>query len=72
MYASRNFATKKALKEAVARGERVGYYQPGGYFEANHPNERGEVTLEGPYYPRPHTWYAVATVNDEGVIVKVR
>ncbi len=30
MYTSTDFKTKKALREAVAAGERVTYYQPAG------------------------------------------
>ena len=69
MYTRQNFKTKKALREAVASGERVTYYQPGP-FGGNEPRD-GTVYLEGPHYPAAHTWYAEATVKD-GVIVKVR
>ena len=69
MYTDRNFKTKKALKEAVERGERVGYFQPGP-FGGNEPRE-GIITLEGPHFPEPHRWYARAKVKD-GVIVSVK
>jgi hypothetical protein len=69
MYTDRNFKTKKALKEAVAAGEVVGYYQPGP-FGGNEPRT-GKITLEGPHYPQAHTWYAEAEVVD-GRIVKVK
>lgn len=69
MYTNRNFKTKKALKEAVAAGETLGYYQPGP-FGGNEPLD-GEIFLEGPHYPAPHSWYAQATVKD-GRIVKVK
>ena len=69
MYTIKNFKTKKALKEAVAAGERVTYYQPGP-FGGNEP-QNGTIFLEGPHYPAAHTWYAQATVED-GVIVKVK
>jgi hypothetical protein len=68
MYTDRNFRTKKALKEAVAKGETVGIFQPGP-FGGDVPTD-GKVTLEGPHYPAPHSWYAQATVKD-GRIVKV-
>ena len=67
-YTDRNFKTKKALKEAVANGEQVTVYQPGGMFPCP---KNGPVTLEGPHYPQPHTWYAQATLKD-GIIVKVK
>jgi hypothetical protein len=66
-YTARNFKTKKALKEAVAAGEPVEIYEPGGW-----PVKRdGTVYLEGPHAPQPHSWYATATVKD-GVVVKVK
>jgi len=66
MYTVRNFKTKKQLKEAVAAGERVETYQPGGMFEGT---KNGSIALEGPHYPAAHTWYASAVVKD-GVIVQ--
>lgn len=65
-YTSTNFKTKKALKEAVKNGEKITVFSPGPF----PVNQNGRVTLEGPHYPAPHTWYATATVED-GVIVKV-
>lgn len=65
-YATTNFRTKKALKDAVKNGEEVHVYQPGPFG----PDVRdGEVTLEGPHFPEPHRWYATAEVKD-GVIIK--
>lgn len=66
MYTRRNFKTKKALKEAVAAGESVEVYQPGGLFPSQ---TDGSIVIEGPHYPEPHRWYAQATIKD-GVIVK--
>ena len=67
-YTDTNYPTKKALKEAVARGEKVTVYQPGPFG----PDVRdGRVALEGPHYPKPHTWYAEAQVKD-GVIITVK
>lgn len=69
MYTDRNFRAKKALKEAVAAGDEVTYFQPGP-FGGNEP-DTGEIFLEGPYYPEPHRWYAQAWVEN-GLIVKVK
>jgi hypothetical protein len=67
MYATTNFKTKKALKEAIAAGKEIGVFSPGPF-----PcPQNGNVTLEGPHYPAPHTWYATATVQ-AGVIVSVK
>ena len=68
MYTTKNFKTKKALKEAIARGEQISYYQPGP-FGGNEPRD-GTIVLEGPHYPEPHKWYATAQVVD-GQITKV-
>lgn len=69
MYTSVNFQTKKALKAAVARGEEITVYQPGP-FGGNEPTE-GRVSLEGPWYPQPHRWYAQGTLEG-GVLVRVK
>jgi hypothetical protein len=69
MYTVTNYRTKKALKEAVAAGEIVTYYQPGP-FGGNEP-ENGVFCCEGPHYPEAHKWYATCTAKD-GVIVKVK
>ena len=68
MYSLTNYATKKALKEAVARGEIVTVYQPGP-FGGNAPTD-GKVCLEGPHYPQPHKWYASVQLQG-GRVVKV-
>jgi hypothetical protein len=67
MYTSKNFPTKKALKEAVAAGERVTLFAPG----LGSPKENGAEYVEGPHYPKPHSWYAEVTMKD-GVVVKVK
>lgn len=66
MYTDINFKTKKALKEAVNSGEQVSTFQHGGMFPVKRD---GQITLEGPHYPKPHSWYASCQVKD-GIIVK--
>lgn len=76
MYSDVNFKSKKALKEAVAAGRRIGVYQPNDMFgrtEAVREQSKHEdvkVSVEGPHYPEAHRWYATVTVRD-GVITKV-
>lgn len=70
MYTRKNFKTKKALKEAVAAGERVEIYNPGASLTPEAPRD-GSVTLEGPHHPEPHKWYARAEMKD-GAVVKVK
>jgi hypothetical protein len=65
MYTTENFPSKAALKRAVAAGEEVKTFQPGGMFP---PKTEGQIALEGPHYPAAHSWYASARVVD-GVIV---
>jgi len=71
MYTEKNFKTKKALKEAIAKGEKIAVYQPNGdLFNVKVPSA-GNVTIEGPHYPAPHSWYATATLAG-GYVVKVK
>lgn len=67
MYCERNFRTKKELKEAVARGEKLRIFAPG----LGTPKENGTEFLEGAHYPAPHTWYAQVEMKD-GFIIKVK
>jgi hypothetical protein len=68
MYSVTNFKTKKALKDAVKSGDQVEVFQPGGFFAGK---TDGTITLEGPHYPAPHSWYAQATIANS-VIVSVK
>jgi hypothetical protein len=66
MYTTRNFKTKKALKDAVKAGEKVTIYAPG----FGTPVQNGYEFLEGPHYPEPHRWYAKVKM-EHGLVVKV-
>lgn len=70
MYVSPNFTSKKALKEAVAAGKEVTIFQPNGDLFGVVPPKDGDVSVEGPHYPKPHTWYARVRVAN-GKVVKV-
>lgn len=65
-YVNPNYAKKKQLIEAVKAGEDVEVFQPG----LGTIPENGTVGLEGPHYPKPHTWYATGTMEN-GRLVKV-
>lgn len=67
MYTDFNFKTKKELKEAVKAGKQVRVYAPG----LGQPKDNGMEFVEGPHYPKPHTWYAQVEMKD-GVIIKVK
>ncbi len=68
MYTCKNYASKKALVEDFKAGVKIETFQPGGMFPAVRD---GSITLEGPHYPKPHKWYASATVKD-GIITAVK
>lgn len=67
MYVDPNFPTKKALKEALAAGKTVEVFAPG----LGTVPQNGSVALEGPHYPKPHTWYAEGTMVN-GRLIKVK
>jgi hypothetical protein len=67
MYADTNFKTKKAFKEAVASGAKVRLYAPG----LGTPKTDGEEFVEGPHYPKPHSWYATVMMKD-GIVTSVK
>ncbi len=66
-YCEVNFRTKKELKLAVQSGRKMGVYNYSGIFPTK---ENGTEYLEGPHYPKPHMWYAKATMRD-GIIIAV-
>ncbi len=57
-----------AVKEAIAAGQTVEAFQPGPF--GDNPTRDGEAAIEGPHYPKPHTWYARVLLKG-GVVVKV-
>lgn len=67
MYTDVNFKTKKALKDAVAAGQKIGIYAPG----LGTPKTNGTEFVEGPHYPAAHSWYAQVEMKG-GIIVKVK
>lgn len=68
-YTVTDYKSKKALKTAVAEGQEVRCYQPG--LGPDLSNFTGATTLEGPHYPKPHSWYAEATLVN-GKVTKVK
>ena len=85
MYTTKNFRTKKELKEAVQAyndsvylteqkgggqiAPAVTYYQVGPC-GGNEPRD-GVFCCEGPHAPMPHRWYATCTAQN-GRIIKVK
>lgn len=66
MYLSPNFKSKAAAKRAIAEGKRVTVFAPG----LGTVPENGRATIEGPHYPKPHTFYGTAHIVD-GLVVKI-
>ena len=71
-YVDPDYKTKKAFKKAVGAGVQHRPYNPSGMFPLNGqaPGWSGHTTIEGPHYPKPHTWHASCEVMD-GVVVRV-
>jgi hypothetical protein len=65
MYTIEDFKTKKAMKEAFASGKKIRVYYPG-----IQGVKTGRVCIEGPHYPKPHSWYADVEIENM-VIVKI-
>jgi len=65
MYVTPNFKTKKALKDAVKAGQVVTLFNPGPF---GSPCSNGTEPVEGPHYPKPHTWYGTVTVENDRVV----
>jgi hypothetical protein len=67
VYVRPNLSSKAALKRAVAAGDRIEVFSPGPF----PAKTDGVEYVEGPHYPKPHSWYAEVEVKN-GVVVKVR
>lgn len=68
-YTDTNFKTKKAFREAFAAGVRITVFKPNDMFgDGSVPN--GTAFIEGPHYPKPHSWYAQVEVRD-GIVIRI-
>ena len=70
MYSVINFPSKKAFRDAVKTGQKCTVFQPNDMFNTPIP-ANGRVCVEGPHYPRPHSWYATVELRD-GYAVSVK
>ena len=66
MYLSPNFKSKAAAKKAIAAGAVVSVFAPG----LGSVPEHGRVTIAGPHYPKPHSFYGSAFIEN-GKVVKI-
>ena len=67
-YVTKNFKTKKAVREAIEVGEKITCFEPGPFAEVP---KNGVVYLEGPHYPEPHRWYGEGQMKD-GFLVSIK
>lgn len=67
MYTSKDYKSGAELKRDLKAGVKVTCYSPG-MFPCP---KNGEISLEGPHYPKPHTWYLTGQMKD-GVLVSVK
>jgi len=67
MYTQIDFKSAAALKRALNAGEKIRCYSPGVFPCPTN----GTISLEGPHYPKPHTWYATGEMKD-GLLVSVK
>lgn len=70
-YVSCNPKSMAELKRRFEAGEELHVFQPGGLFPLNVGPDGGEISLEGPHYPKPHRWYGRVAVNGDHVITKI-
>ena len=75
-YTKKNYLTKKEFRQAfkewkagtsISSPNGIGVFQPGP-FGPGVPD--GRTAIEGPHFPRPHTWYADVEVLD-GKVVRI-
>lgn len=66
-YVDGNPKTKKELKERIAAGKHIDVFCPG----IGEVPQNGTVYLEGPHYPKMHSWYAQGTMKD-GRLVAIK
>lgn len=74
-YIENNPKSKAEIRRWIKDPERTVRIQanspfPAALLEAE-PTFSGQVTIEGPHYPKPHTWWGTAKVVD-GQVVEVK
>ncbi len=67
-YLHPNFKSKAAAKRAIKAGERVTLI--GTAIVGGDTPDTGVISIEGPHYPKPHTWWGQAIVED-GVVISI-
>ena len=62
-YASENFPSKKAFKEAVIKGAQIHVRELTPWGESLKEHDKACV-VSGPWAPAAHTWYATCIIVD--------
>lgn len=71
VYVRQNPKSKKALREMLPL-DKSDLFKPSWDFGMGGPvPDSGRVSLEGPHYPKPHSWWGTGTMVD-GKLVKVQ
>jgi hypothetical protein len=71
-YVDPDYKSKKDFKAAVVAGKAHRPYNPAGGFNwATSKDVTYIEYVEGPHYPKPHTWYAKCEVRN-GIVVSVK
>jgi hypothetical protein len=67
MYFSTDYPSKAAARRAMANGEVVRVMSNSPFEEVTD----GTHTVEGPHYPKPHTFYGTVTVRN-GIVTAIK
>lgn len=70
MLGARGYKTKADIKKAMLSGKRLSYIETSLY--GSEYVQPGDNILVGPCAYTKRTWYATVTVNEDGVITKVK
>lgn len=68
-YTVTNYKSKKAVKDALKAGVEIRCYNLG--LGGDLSNFTGTVYLEGPHYPKPHSWYAQGKMEN-GILKEIK
>ena len=65
-YTTVNYPSKKALQTAFKSGTQISICHMFPFSQ----DKDGDIVIEGPHFPKPHTFYQKATIKD-GIVVKL-
>jgi hypothetical protein len=71
-YVRPNFKTKKALKTAVANGDKVTVWQMNNLWNRVFEPGEKDIPIEMPWYPEAHRAYALVDLDADGCVCRVK